>query len=307
MKRLLALIMALAFCASAAQALDVMIISDSGLFRTGSAEPEFANADGDPKYMDTAMVEYLEGLGYTVDTSGMAGAYREPGKNEDYPDNGWWEGLDGRLAAVQSADLVIVSRYASSGCYDNERLNWNVLDVPLLMQNGHIARGEGHPTLGGSSKWGWNNANNAAQSNAPTDMIITAADHPFVEGFSSPITLFDWSTGSAQNPVRNALGDFPAGATVVGTYDGVAMLVDIPAGTDFDAHCGTADKYGVAGARRAFLGHWTYDGSADWSWGMDVTDDYKALFAQVVAQTIPEPATIALLSLGGLALLRRRR
>jgi len=276
-----------------------MLVSDSGLWRTGSATPEFPNVDGEAKYNDTAMVEFLEDLGYTVDTSGMAGAYWDntPVKWPDDP---------AKVAALNSADLIIMSRYGSSGRYDGDRMAWNELTVPILMQNGHLARGQGHPTLGSSTKWGWNNATNGAQSNVPTDMIITEA-HPFVDAFTSPITLFDWSTGVAQNPVRNALGDFPAGAIVVGTYDDTAMLVDIPAGTDFDAHCGTTDFYGVAGGRRVYMGHWTYDGSGDWSWALDITDSYKALFAEVVAQTIPEPATIALLGLGGLALLRRRR
>ena len=94
---------------------------------------------------------------------------------------------------------------------------------------------------------------------------------------------------------------------MIGTYDGAPVLVDIPAGTDFDAHNGTVDQYSVAGARRVYMGHWTYDGSADWSWNTDISADYQALFSQVVAQTIPEPATIALLGLGGFALLRKRR
>jgi hypothetical protein len=310
MKRLLVLTTIMVFCVSTAHGLNIMLISDSGLWRTGSATPEIPDPETDKnKYVDTALVEFLEGLGYTVDTSGMAQAYREPGKykgtNPDYLAHSWMEGLDGRLAALQDADMVILSRFADSGSYDDDRKAWNELNVPILMQNGHMARGSGQ--AGGSTKWGWNDWKNAKQSVYETDMIITAADHPFVEGFSSPIVLFNWvTTGQCQNAAQNALGNYPAGSIVVGTYDNTAMLVDIPAGTDFDALNGTTDFYGVAGARRVYFGHWTYDGSSLYSWDMDITDDYKALFAQVVALTIPEPATIALLGFGGLALLRRR-
>ena len=308
MKQLLVLIFALVLCASTAHGLNVMLISDSGYEGGGILDADNKTVGDGGKYVDTALVAFLEGLGYTVDTSGMGGDYREPGKNSDYSANAWWEGLDGRLAAIQDADLVIVSRYADSGSYDSDRKAWNELGVALLMQNGHMARGQGNDLgLGTSTKWGWNNATNGKQSASETDMIITAGDHSFVEGFSSPVTLFNWSTGQAQAQVQNCLGEYPAGATVVGTYDGIPMLVDIPGGTDFDAHCGTADFYGVAGARRVYLGHWGYDGKATYSWDLDITGDYKTLFAQVVAQTIPEPATIALLGLGGLALLRRRR
>ena len=75
------------------------------------------------------------------------------------------------------------------------------------------------------------------------------------------------------------------------------------------------DKYGIAGARRAFMAHWSYNkGLADTSgsdggppdWEDYITDDYKDILAGTIATMIPEPATLLLLGLGGL-LLRRRR
>ncbi|UCG59340.1 MAG: PEP-CTERM sorting domain-containing protein [Phycisphaerales bacterium] len=312
MRRLLVLSTLILLCASAAHALDIMVISDGGLKARDDtiliADPE----DGRNKYNDSALVWFLEDLGYNVDTRGMAQTYWSASKNNwkegeyglhdgvDLAANDWASGNDWRLQALLDADLVIMSRFMSSSVYNRDRdiQNWNELTVPVLCQNGHMAR---------SGKLGWTNANNAQQDVVPTDMEILDDTHPFVAGFTSPVTLFEWSTGLAQSAAQNALGDYPAGAVVIGTYDGAPVLVDIPAGTDFDAHNGTVDKYSVAGARRAYMGHWTYDGSADWSWGTDISADYQALFAQVVAETIPEPATIALLGLGGLALLRKRR
>jgi len=312
MKRLLGLIIILALCVGTAHGLNVMVISDGGLKAPDGtvliADPE----EGRNKYNDSSLVSFLQDLGYEVDTRGMAQTYRSASKNNwteggdyglhngvDLAANDWWSGNDWRLQAVQDADLVIVSRFTSSGTYNRGRdiQNWNELSVPLICQSGHLAR---------SGKLGWTNENNAKQDATATDMEIIA-DHPFVDPFTSPVKLFDWSTGQAQSQVQNAMGDYPLGAILIGTYDGSPMLADIPAGTDFDAHSGTEDKYSVAGARRVYMGHWGYDASGDYSWDMDLSDEYKAIFAEVVAQTIPEPATIALLGLGGLALLRRKR
>ncbi|UCG46686.1 MAG: PEP-CTERM sorting domain-containing protein [Phycisphaerales bacterium] len=62
------------------------------------------------------------------------------------------------------------------------------------------------------------------------------------------------------------------------------------------------------GARRGFFSHWGYDlDPALYDFGSFITDDYRAILAEVVTALIPEPATIALLGLGGLAILRKRR
>jgi hypothetical protein len=95
-------------------------------------------------------------------------------------------------------------------------------------------------------------------------------------------------------------------------YQDHGILVYLPKGVDLDAFNSNggapgSEIYGVLGGDRGFLGIWSYDGQAGYYWGQDLTTDYKELFCRVIHDMIPEPATIALLGLGGLSLLRRRR
>lgn len=308
--------MVLLFCVCTVDALagaepqTILVISDGGL----KAEDDtvlIANPEGADKYNDSPLVWFLEDLGYNVDTRGMAQTYWDAGKNgysasgdyglyngnDDLAANEWWVGADWRLQAALDADLIIATRFMSSGRYDDagQALAWNGLSTPLLNQNGHLAR---------TGKWGWNDDNNAKQSGTLTTMQMGAED----------VVIFDYTVlgGMTNHPPQNPIGNWPAEATVDAMFDSLPFLVGLPAGVDLDALNGTEPgTYGVTGAARYFFGIWGYDGAnetvAGYDWAACTTDAYKALFADAVAQTIPEPTTIALLGLGGLALLRRRK
>lgn len=266
MKKLLELVMIMVFCVSMASGSTIMLISDSGYYEIGGGTV-FPDADGEDEYQDSTMVEFLEDLGYTVDISGMAGTYRE---TEDWPND------PVKVAALNAADLIIVSRKTSSTYYDNDRKAWNELTVPILCQCGSMVRGGG--------KWGWCVGSIAQQSDTVMDMNIVMG-HPLVAGFSDPVTVFSSIPAKAQNPKPDTTWD--ARSSIIGAYDGAWMLVDIPAGTDFLTLSGqTVYDYGVAGARRVYLGIYTYDNYDPTFWDDGLTDDYKDLFAQVVDQTM---------------------
>ena len=254
-KKLAVLFVAL-IVAGTSQAGVVLLVSDS-------LAPGVEGED----HLDDAFVSFLEGLGHTVDTSGMGEAYREG--NAPFAD-------DGKVAALESADLVVVSRRTSSGSYDNDRKNWNELGTPLLLMNGYLVRGEVS-----SKRWGW--AAGAAEEASLSATTLDLGDMGTVESF-------DFSgaptPGGAPKPAylakKDGSSEFPDMAEVLGTFDGYDMLVDIPAGTDLDAHNGTVDKYGVAGGRRAFLGHWGYDADGPYDWSSFITDGYEDVVGQTV-------------------------
>ena len=259
-RKLMSWVFVLAFClAGSTEAATILLISDCDL------------PGGTGDYHDDSLVAFLESLGHAVDTSGMNDAYRE-GQNP-FSD-------PAKVAALENADLVVVSRRTSSGSYDNDRTNWNTLEKPLLLMSGYLTRG------GGDNRWHWSPGGSGNASLTETDIVIEAGQegHPFLTGLTGPIVAFDWSTspgGQCPKGVYLPNDDFVAGTILIGRFDGRPMLADIPKGTVFD-------NGDVAGERRAFLCHWGYDTDTDGPGGTFsefehyITEDYKTLLANVV-------------------------
>jgi hypothetical protein len=295
MKRLIFLVLPVAVClTSVANAgYDIILISDAN-------PPDVA----DGAHEDDALVAWLEGLGYTVDTSGMGGTYQDDENPFADP---------AKVAALNSAGMVVVTRRANSGDHDENRKNWNELGNPLLLMSGYITRGEG-----ADKRWGWTTG--ASENTSPTETDVE------VMGLVIE-TWFDWSDAptpgevpSGRNvylPKIDGSSEFDSSALVIATFDDHPMMVLMDEGTDLDALNGTADKYGILGADRGFLAHWGYDNDLNYgegdprnrraNWGDFITDGYKDALSTMVAELIPEPATIALLGLGGLALISTRK
>jgi hypothetical protein len=289
MKRLIFLILPVAVClTSVANAgYDIILISDCN-------PPDVTDGD----HEDDALVAWLEGLGYTVDTSGMGKAYQDGQNPFDDPT---------KVAALNSAGIVLVSRRTNSGAYDNNSKGWNELGNPLLLMSGYLTR---------SSRWGWTTGGSGDAAKTATDVVVMGV---VME------TWFDWSDAptpgeapkSVYLPNNDGSSEFDASALVIATFDDRDIMVLIDEGTDLDALNGTADTFGVLGADRGLLAHWGYDSDLNYgdgdprnrraNWGDFITDGYKDAAATMIATLIPEPATIALLGLGGLTLIGTRK
>lgn len=167
-KRMAFLVLALAFCLSPmARAANIIWVSES----------IDVNGDGTPD--DAAWIPWLQGLGYTVDVQ-----------------RGNWTALDNaKIATLNAADLVIISRCTSSGNYNNDATEisqWSGIKAPILNLSAYFAR---------NSRWFWVNSGATTQLVGPL-MEVVVPDHPIFSGIklnaAKQVAVVDGTTGSGQ-------------------------------------------------------------------------------------------------------------
>jgi hypothetical protein len=148
----------LAFClASSVHAATIVWVSDN---KTPSG--------GVPA--DQAWVDLLRAQGHSVDYTNVT------------VNTGYWNNIDAdaaKLAALNAADLIIVSRDLNSGSYTNnatELLRWNTdIKKPVLCLMAHMARSNG--TL---DRWRW--LSTTGQTDATPALQAVKLDHPIFSG-----------------------------------------------------------------------------------------------------------------------------
>jgi len=114
-------------------------------------------ADGVPA--DQGWVDLLTAQGYAVDLSFR----NQEGRTLD----------DTKIAALNAADLIIISRDIDSGSYDDgaEPTQWNSITTPILMQIAHIAR---------NNRWLW--LDSGSTNDAQPTLQAVATSHPVFNG-----------------------------------------------------------------------------------------------------------------------------
>ncbi len=245
-KRLVSLVLVLAFClASSAHAATIIWVSD------------FYDDNGDGVTDDQGWVELLEAQGYTVDYTMGASI-----------GNGYWRTLDDdKIAALNAADLIIVSRCSNSGDYDDgdEPTQWNSVTTPLILEAMHIIR---------SSRWLWLDSASTTNLDSPM-MDVLAVAHPLFAGVPFPVKVLDETVGQTSFINTTDAGN---GKVLAQTEDGLLWIAEWEAGTEFYAGSGQ-----IAGGPRMMFVAGTQDVSGVTGRGMyNLTPEGEKLFLNVV-------------------------
>jgi hypothetical protein len=133
---------------------------------------------------DMGWVDVLEANGYTVDnTSGAAFG------------NGYWRTLDtDKIATLNAADLVIVSRGSNSGDYASDATEieqWNSITTPLILMNPYISR---------SSRWLWVDNTTLAEDGGTPKIEAVDPAHPIFYGMEldteNQVEIYDQLVGT---------------------------------------------------------------------------------------------------------------
>jgi len=239
--------------------------SEGGTFLEGEADPvaniiwvsdRVAFKANDPNQVtDGGFVELLRDAGYAVDYKGEIDSYTLDDNNDVVAltdEFQYWRELDDdKIAELEAADLIIISRNASSGAYDDsdsstgydERLLWNGITTPMISMSAHLARV-------GYNKWGWFDTSGTPYTQ---DNLMTVLDptHAIFAGVvldaNDQISLHtsDWTVeGSGAADAGNGL------LLATRPADGAIMIATWEAGQQYNANT----EYIAGGPRMFFAG-----------------------------------------------------
>jgi len=230
-RKLIYFVLVLAFCLiSSAHAANIIWVSDWYDERVDGVADDFA------------WIDFLEAHGYTVDNQPAPGS-----------GNGYWRTLDNnKIAALNAADLVIISKNSNSGDYASdatEITQWNGITAPLMLLSAHFTR---------STRWQWINSTAMMEDGSTPTLEAVLPQHPIFNNVNlniqNRIDVYDQSVGSGVvsfNSVTDVgsgtLIAKPAGQnwTIIAEWEaGVpfyAATSETPAGKRLFFTCGTRE------------------------------------------------------------------
>ena len=233
--------------------------------------------DGDGIMDDQGWIDLLTAQGYSVDVQ-----------------RNYWQTLDeDKIDTLNSADLVIVSRASNSGNYNDgdETSQWNSITAPMILSSTHLAE---------SNRWRWIDSTTLIDDMGAPLMDIVDGSHPIFANLL--IDVLDESVGSGNTTFLDTIN--VGNGTLIATAAELdaAWIAEWQQGVEYYDGSGQ-----YSGGHRMFFVAGTQESDGMPQGAYNLTPQGEVIFLSTVAYMIPEPATIALLGLGGLILLRRRK
>jgi hypothetical protein len=198
-----------------------------------------------------------------VDDFMLVDILKAEGHTVDYQPGNWTELDDDKIAALNAADLVIISRCTNSGDYaadDTEVAQWNSITTPMLSISTHLAR---------SSRWKW------LDSTSLLDLVPAVME--LADG--TQIDAMDEAVG-----LSSFIDAAPGNGTVLATGDGLPWIIEWEAGVEYYDGAGQ-----IAGGPRVFFVAGTQELEGVSNWGeWNLTPEGKTIFLNTVNMMLPQ-------------------
>jgi hypothetical protein len=183
----------------------------------------------------------------------------------DYQPGNWTELDDAKIAALNAADLVIISRCSNSGDYaadDTEISQWNSITTPMLNSSTHLLR---------SSRWKW----------VDSTSILTLAPAMMELADGTQIDALDEAEG------QSSFIDAAAGnGTILATGDGLPWIMEWEAGVEYYDGAGQ-----TAGGPRVFFTSGTQETEGVSNWGeWNLTPEGLEVYLDTVDRLLNPPS-----------------
>jgi hypothetical protein len=250
-RRFVLLILAMGLCfGPAAHAANIILVNET------------YDTDANGSQDDLGLEEFLVGLGHQVDVR-----------------RGNWTALDAaKIATLNAADLIVVSRSTGSGNYDDdaaEIANWNGLTAPLILLTPYLSRG-----TSSTYRWYWFNSNTVTNLTAPK-MQVVATTHPIFKGMpldaAGLVDVVDGTTGTGQTSFAGTI-DVGSGALLARTATGTnSWIVEWQPGTPY-----YSGSPGTPGGKRMLFCCGTQESGATPQGAFNLTDNGRKLFANAI-------------------------
>ncbi|MGE5295113.1 MAG: hypothetical protein ACM3VT_09825, partial [Solirubrobacterales bacterium] len=256
-RRFALLVLAVGLCMSpVAYAANIILVTEAG------------DTDGDGIQDDLGLEEFLVGLGHQVDVR-----------------RGNWTTLDAaKIAELNAADLVVVSRRTGSGNYATDAAEigqWNALTSPILLLTPYLSRGSSS-----DYRWYWVNSSTINNLTGPR-MQVLAPSHPIFNGVtldgSNQVDVVDGTTGTGQTSFAGTL-DVGSGTLLAQTATGSNAWIAVwEAGTPY-----YTNSPGTPAGKRMLFSCGTQESGATPQGAFNLTENGKKIMANAISYLMGE-------------------